>query len=288
MTFSISIEEAQKICPQYNFVKALTKSAQKAAFQVQDPQTREDLCLKIISPEYEQDRLFREIQSMIEIRHKNVANFREFTQTLKRDYQVQYVIEDFIHGSDLKDNISKENPWDLSRTKIFFLQLFEGLEQLHNISVVHRDIKPTNIRVGLDDCPVIIDLGLVRWLNKPDITKTSEGTGIGTPIYFSPEQFRGSKKDIDKRTDYFAMGIVLFECLLGTHPYYPTVKTMQEAESVVCERWENVFKRGDFESLPRPWQLFIKKLTATNKEKRIHSFEQIRAVMMKLPENYNE
>ena len=284
MTFSITLEQAQEICPQYTFVRALTESAQKAAFEVKDPQTDESLCLKIISPEYQQDRLTREIQSMIEIRHRNVANFREFTQTLRRDYQVQYVIEDFVAGGDLKDHISQDNPWPLKRAKTFFLQLFEGLEQLHSKSIVHRDIKPTNIRVDTEDQPVIIDLGLVRCLNRPDLTKTSDGAGIGTPIYFSPEQFRGGKKDIDKRTDYFAVGLVLYECLIGIHPYYNPSMTLQQVETIVCDQWDEVFKKDDFVALPRPWQLFIKKLTAVSKEKRIHSFELINQVMTKLPE----
>src|ERR1019366_6588709 len=108
----------------------------------------------------------------------------------------------------------------------FFAALCDGLSALKQEGIVHRDIKPENIRVKPSGAPVIIDFGLARHLSLPDLTQTVEGAAIGTPLYFAPEQFDGTKHDIDHRTDLFALGILLFEALTGEHPFYrPSMTT---------------------------------------------------------------
>ena len=92
----------------------------------------------------------------------------------------------------------------------FFASLCDGLAALKAKGIVHRDIKPQNIRVRSNGDPVIIDFGLARHLGLPDLTKTIQGARLGTPAYFAPEQFDGNRHDIDHRTDLFAVG---FSCI---------------------------------------------------------------------------
>lgn len=270
MVFAVELETAQSQFPEYQFVRALTPSEQKAAFHVRDSEGV-DLCLKIISPDYCGERLQREIQAMQQITHRNVVTLREYTYSSKASSFKHFILEEFIPGNDLADEI--KNPWSRRRVAHVFAELMDGLEQLRTIGVVHRDLKPTNIRLRPDDSPVIIDFGLSRHLNLVDLTATSDGAQIGTPMYFAPEQFTGNKRDIDHRTDLFAAGVIMFESLTGRHPFYTTGMTRAELQREVVEG--NGFLTSDeFESLPSKWKLLLEKLLEKQRARRVNSADQ--------------
>lgn len=189
--FTIPLAHAAAMFPEYTFVRALTPSAQKAAFHVRDRHGH-DLCLKIISPDYERDRLDREIQALQSLDHPNVVKLIEYTFSSKPGQQRHYLIEEFISGRDLKEILLPGRPWTLGNAGTFFAAVCDGLSALKNKEIVHRDIKPENIRVRPDGTPVLIDFGLARHLNLPDLTLTVLGAAIGTPLYFAPEQFDGT------------------------------------------------------------------------------------------------
>ncbi len=102
-------------------------------------------------------------------------------------------------------------------------EIAEALSAIHEAGLVHRDLKPANIMLTNDDHVKVMDLGLARqfvpedWGQDGDATLTREGFTVGTPLYMSPEQLRG--KEVDQRSDLFALGIVLYEALTGEHPF---------------------------------------------------------------------
>src|SRR5215813_7131047 len=102
MPFSVSIPDAEAQFPDYTFIKALTPSAQKAAFHVKD-RNGHDLCLKVVSPGYERERLDREILAMQKITHPNVVSLIEYTFSSKSGQQLHYIVEEFVEGADLAD-----------------------------------------------------------------------------------------------------------------------------------------------------------------------------------------
>ena len=101
MTFNIALADAQEQFPEYKFVEQLTPSAQKAAFHVRDGDGT-DLCLKIVSPTYERDRLDREIRAMQTVDHTNVVRLREYTFTSKPGHQRHFIVEEFVEGRTLR------------------------------------------------------------------------------------------------------------------------------------------------------------------------------------------
>src|ERR1700680_4833426 len=224
MPYAVDIAVAEKIVPDFTFVRALTPSEQKAAFHVKDG-AGNDLCLKLIAPNYERDRLDREIQALQTISHPNVVKLIEYTFSSKPGQQRHYMVEEFIEGEDLQNILIPGKPWPIKDVALFFSALCDGLFALKEKDIVHRDIKPANIRVRPSRDPVIIDFGLARLLALPDLTLTIEGAAIGTPRYFAPEQFDGTKYDIDHRTDLFALGILIYEALTGESPFYNSKMT---------------------------------------------------------------
>ncbi|MEZ5942510.1 MAG: serine/threonine-protein kinase [Planctomycetaceae bacterium] len=278
MSFTVDIKDAQAQFPDYTFIKPLTPSAQKCAFHVRDADDT-DLCLKIISPTYGNDRLQREITAMQQISHENVVSLLEYTFSSTPGSLKHYVIEEFVEGDDLQAHLN--TPWDRSRLSKVFSQLMDGLQQLNEKDIVHRDLKPTNIRLRSDDSPVIIDFGLARHLTMTDLTATAQGAQIGTPLYFAPEQFQGTKYDIDHRTDLFASGIIIYQALVARHPFYAAGMSRPDLQDRVCSNDD--FKRdADFLALPKKWQLLLSKLLEKERSKRINSAQQAAMLLRKL------
>ncbi len=278
MPYSVPLIDAQVDFPEFDFVAPLTPSEQKCAFHVREKATGEDLCLKLIAPNYSLDRLQREIQALQHIDHPNVVRFVEYTYSSKLAALRHYMVEEFIEGSDLADELTA-TPWHLDRAVEFFTAIAAGLEALRAAQVVHRDLKPQNIRVRTGGAPVIIDFGLARHLSRSSLTHTAQGAQIGTPLYFAPEQFQGTKRDIDHRTDLFAVGVILHEALVGFHPFASAHTTRQELETAVCSGF---VASPEFDALPLRWKLVVKKLLAVERSKRITRAALLRDLLGKV------
>jgi eukaryotic-like serine/threonine-protein kinase len=277
--FLIPIDQARAEYPEFSFVAALTPSEQKAAFHVRDG-SGNDLCLKIIAPNSNTDRLQREILAMQSISHPNVVKLREYTFSTTQGRQRHYLVEEFVAGNDLTAALIS-GVWSLETAVPFFASLCDGLAALRVASVVHRDLKPSNIRVRADGSPVIIDFGLARLLTLSDLTHTSEGAGIGTPLYFAPEQFSGTKRDIDHRTDLFSLGVLLYQALVGIHPFTTNVTTIHELHNAVCTSVEYLSK-PEFLALSEKWRLLIARLLEKERANRPRNAEQVASIIRRL------
>lgn len=276
MPFQVPISVAKSIYPEYTFISALTPSEQKAAFHVRDQQGNH-LCLKIISPSYDITRLTREMIALRSLSHNNVVRFKDYICSIAQNKHC--IIEEFIEGSDFTDLLSG-SPLRRNHVSELFIQLCDGLSALKSIGIVHRDLKPSNIRIRNDGSPVIIDFGLARHLTLPDLTLTGQGARIGTPLYFAPEQFRGTKYDIDFRTDLFAIGELMYYSLIGFHPFYVVGMTDQQFEESVCVSTSYI--NAQFQSLPQEWQFLLNKLLQKERIKRPFDSNQVIPILTKL------
>lgn len=178
------------------------------------------------------DRLLREAQAMARVNHPNVVNVHEVGTA---EGQVFLAME-YVKGPTLREWLS-ETTRDWSAVVDVISQAAAGLSALHTAGLVHRDVKPSNIIVGLDGRVRVLDLGLVgvggdeRVEEVADATHddtasasrqmsiglTRTGDILGTPAYMSREQFLGL--DLTPASDIFSLAIVLFEALFGEHPF---------------------------------------------------------------------
>jgi serine/threonine protein kinase len=281
MPFTVPLNIAVAAFPEYTFVRALTPSEQKAAFHVRD-QAGRDLCLKLIAPNYERDRLDREILALQSLAHPNVVRLIEYTFSSKPGQQRHYIVEEFIDGQDLRDILKPNQPWPVEQVARLFSAVSDGLFALKTKGIVHRDLKPENIRVKPDQSPVIIDFGVARHLGLPDITQTYLGAGIGTPTYFAPEQFDGTKNDIDHRTDLFALGILIYEAITGESPFFHhTMTTRAQLRQAVCESNVHLTKPA-FLALDQGWKILLTRLLEKDRAKRPADAEQVGRLLRKL------
>jgi serine/threonine-protein kinase len=282
MPFVVPITDAQRLFPEYKFVRALTPSEEKAAFQAKDPSTDADLCVKIINPLTPVERVGRELQALAALNHKNLSSLVAYHNTITKDGHRHATVEPFIDGVDLAAWITPGRNWRLKEASEFFSQILDGLDVLCGLGLVHRDLKPTNIRIHTDGHPVIIDFGLARHLLLDPLTKTHQGARLGSQPYFSPEQWRGTYKDIDHRTDLFAFGVILFEATTGRHPFWTQkVMTVLELEQNACER-DLHWLFPEFLQLPGPWQTLLKRLLERDKARRPISANIAASVLRKI------
>lgn len=279
MAFDVTLEQASRLFPEYRFVERLAPSAQKAAFHVVDASER-SLCLKVISPNQVCDRLGREIECLRRIDHPNVVRLIEYELSVGSKGARHFIVEEFIRGTDLTERLDGTQ-WGYWETRSFFTGVCQGLAELKKHQIVHRDLKPANIRVRDDGTAVLIDFGLARVLDMPDLTSTAAGAQIGTPKYFSPEQIHGSKREIDCRTDIFAVGLMMYEALTGAHPFYQPGDTFGEFAEAVCSlRIRNGQEK--FESVPASWRKLVLRMLAPDRVRRPASPDVVLRVLEKV------
>lgn len=171
-------------------------------------------------------RFEREARTLAALNHPNIGGIHG----IEEHRGLKYLVLEYIDGETLAHRIAR-GPLRIGEALEIGSQIAGGLEAAHDAGFIHRDLKPANVKITPGGMAKVLDFGLARvepsvrhraeGEEKPTValsdTMTTPGTILGTVQYMSPEQARGG--DIDRRTDLWALGAVLFECLTGANPY---------------------------------------------------------------------
>jgi len=199
-------------------VKALANGGQKSVLSAIHPEYGK---VVIKFGEYRSinsiERIKREVELLKELNSMYYPKHFEFI--INDENREFLIIEECIDGKELSEYASVLS----EATSILGLiqDLVKGLNIIWSKNVIHRDIKPANILIKSDGLPVIIDLGIARFLDKASLTHSIAPRGPATPIYAAPEQLRNRKPMIGVRTDFFLLGILALELYHGFHPFDP-------------------------------------------------------------------
>ena len=162
-------------------------------------------------------RFERESQIMTRIDHPNVVRVRE----VQLGASMPYVVMDFVEGGDLRSLLRQNGHLDVPTTVRLGLQLTGAFRAMHPLHVVHRDIKPENVlyrRLASGELHFLLtDFGIAK-LRADDSTRTRTGQSLMTYEYAAPEQF-DNPRHVDDAADFYALGVVLYECLTGHVPF---------------------------------------------------------------------
>ncbi len=200
----------------YQIIEELGKGGMGKVYKVLDKEVNAKIALKLIRPEIAADkktieRFRNELKTARDISHKNICRMYD----LNKEEGNYYITMEYVPGEDLKRLIRKVGQFSAGKTVSIARQVCEGLSEAHRLGVVHRDLKPQNIMVDEDGNARIMDFGIARSIKGKSIT--GAGVMIGTPEYMSPEQ--AEAKEVDHRSDFYSLGIILYEMLTGQLPF---------------------------------------------------------------------
>ncbi|MCC6368238.1 MAG: serine/threonine protein kinase [Bryobacterales bacterium] len=188
-------------------------------YKAHDAELEREVALKALRPDLAGDPQFverfrKEAITQARLLHPNIAQFYDL---ISLDGHLVMVME-FVDGSALDCVIKQKGAFALDEAMSIFLQALDGLDSAHKKSIIHRDLKPANIILGRDGAVKVMDFGIARAMGESRMTLT--GRIVGTPNYMAPEQVLN--KEVDARTDIYAMGIVLYQMLAGVVPFIRT------------------------------------------------------------------
>jgi Tol biopolymer transport system component/predicted Ser/Thr protein kinase len=243
----------------YEILSSLGAGGMGEVYRARDTRLNRDVAIKVLLAAVANDpdrlaRFSREAQVLASLNHPNIAHIYGIEDAA--------IVMELVEGEDLAQRIAR-GPIPLDEALPIARQIAEALEAAHDHGIVHRDLKPANIKVRPDGTVKVLDFGLakavdpsagssVTAMNSPTLSihGTQAGIILGTAAYMSPEQARG--KSVDKRTDIWALGCVLFEMLTGKRAFPGDDAT----DTIVAV----VSKEPDWSALPAAVPATIRKL----------------------------
>jgi eukaryotic-like serine/threonine-protein kinase len=213
----------------YKVVQQIGEGGMGVVYLAEHPVIGRKVAIKLLHATFARDsetvsRFFNEARAIHMIAHPNIVEILDFGQTA--DGQPYFIME-FLAGQPLADRISA-GPVPPAEAVAIASQICDALQAAHDKNIVHRDLKPHNVYlVGPPAKPLvkILDFGVAKmttgWNNADSgghSVKTRTGSLMGTPLYMSPEQCRGSGK-LDHRTDIYSLAVILYEMIAGVPPF---------------------------------------------------------------------
>jgi len=199
----------------YKILAKLGEGGMGVVYKAQDTKLDRPVALKflpahLLGNEEVRKRFHREAKSAAALSHPNVCTVFEIDEA---DDQT-FIAMELIEGESLDEKIAR-GPLPLDEALAIAQQIAEGLQAAHDRGVIHRDVKPENILVDPKGHVTIMDFGLAQLQQASRLTKADQT--LGTTTYMSPEQAQGA--EVDHRTDVWALGVVLYEMLVGERPF---------------------------------------------------------------------
>jgi WD40 repeat protein/tRNA A-37 threonylcarbamoyl transferase component Bud32 len=209
----------------FELLEVVGRGAFGTVYKARDPELDRTVAVKVpragnLAGPQELDRFLREARSAAQLRHPAIVTVHEVGQ---RD-GLPYLVSDFVPGVTLADQLSARRPGFREAAELV-AAVADALQYAHEQGVVHRDVKPSNIMLGADGRPSVMDFGLAK-REAGEITMTVEGQVLGTPAYMAPEQARGEGHAVDGRGDVYSLGVVLYQMLTGELPFRGTQRML--------------------------------------------------------------
>jgi serine/threonine protein kinase/tetratricopeptide (TPR) repeat protein len=253
-----------KVFSHYRILEKTGEGGMGVVYKAEDTRLKRIVALKFLHEQFAADstakeRFFREARSASALNHQNIITIHEIDEFEGK----HFISMEFVEGSSVKDLIGQK-ALTVKKALDIAIQVAEALKNAHRKSVIHRDLKSDNIMLTPEGTVKIADFGLAKL--KGASVVTTETSVMGTLAYMSPEQLQGMTTD--ERTDIFSFGVVLYEMLAGTLPFW-SEHAQAIMYSVLNEDPEPVTRKN--KEIPIELERIIRKTLEKTRELRYQS-----------------
>ncbi len=202
----------------YELKAVIGRGGMATVYRAYQPSMERDVALKILSPDLASepefvDRFEREARIVAQLQHPNILAVYDFG----REGQLAYLVMKLLSGGNLSQAL-RGGPLPTDRIIRLTRQIGSALDYAHRRGIVHRDLKPSNVLLDDQGNASLTDFGIAKMIGGPAVTGlTAPNAVMGTPTYMAPEQWRS--EPVDGRTDIYALGIIIYQMLLGQVPF---------------------------------------------------------------------
>ncbi len=260
----------------YEIIEELGSGGMGRVYRVEDKKVGEEVALKVIFPgmavsSKTLERFRNELKVARKIKHKNVCQMFD----LGEDAGIYFITMEYVPGENLKSFIKRAKRLDIGSAVSLAKEICEGMAAAHKLGIIHRDLKSSNIMIDDEGEARIMDFGIARSLESKKLT--GEGKVVGTPQYMSPEQISG--EELDRRSDIYSFGIILYEMLTGNVPFDG------DTSLAIAYQHKNeppVNPRDFNPHIPNDLSHLILKCMEKNREERYQSAEELFSELTKI------
>src|SRR5437660_1342572 len=261
----------------YEIVQHLARGGMAEVFLARDLLLDRPVAIKVLFPEFAADRSFverfrREARSAANLNHPNIASIYDWGE----EEGTYFIVMEYVEGRTLRQVIREDGPVPPRRAAEIGADMAAAAGFAHKNGVIHRDFKPGNVLISSNGQVKVTDFGIARAASNAQEALTQTGAVMGTATYFSPEQAQG--RTIDFRSDVYALGIVLYEMVVGRPPFY-NENPVAVAYQHVRER--PIPPRQHNPKIPVPFEAIVLKSLAKNPVNRYASADELRADLMR-------
>jgi serine/threonine protein kinase len=255
----------------YEIKRELGRGGMGMVYLAHDRELDEDVALKLVRRDLIKEdptlleRLKSELRLARRISHRNVVRSHDLGE-----WQGLYFLSmEYVQGTTVADLIASHGRLSVDSTLAIATQLVDALVVAHAAQIIHRDIKPGNLLIDETGALKVTDFGLARPVQR-NTELTVAGLAVGTPRYMSPEQLMAD--DVDARTDLFATGVVLYECLTGRVPFDASTPGGLVAQMLEGLPVPVLYLQP---AVPRPLAAIIERLLQRDRDKRFPSAREL-------------
>jgi serine/threonine-protein kinase len=228
---------AEALQGRYILERELGRGGMATVYLAQDVRHERRIALKLLHPELAAtlgpERFQREIRLCARLQHPHILTVHDSGESAG---QLWFTMP-YVEGESLRALLSRERQLPLDVALRITTDAARALEYAHQHGVIHRDIKPENLLITIDGSTLVADFGIARALSLDTEQLTQTGMSVGTPAYMSPEQAAGGE-NLDRRTDVYSLGAVLYEMLAGEPPY-----AGPSAQAIIAKRFSDPVPR---------------------------------------------
>jgi eukaryotic-like serine/threonine-protein kinase len=279
----VSLERGTRLGP-YEIASVLGAGGMGEVYRARDTRLKRDVAIKILPAAFAQDpdriaRLQREAEVLATLNHPNIGAVYGFEESAA----ATGIVLELVEGPTLADRIV-HGALPLDEALAIAKQIADALDAAHDKNIIHRDLKPANVKVTPGGKVKVLDFGLAKMADAEPargsslsmsptlaVQATSAGLILGTAGYMSPEQARG--KAVDRRTDIWSFGCVLYEMLTG-HKVFETGETVSDAVAAILTRepeWTALTPQ-----VPEPIRRLLRRCLEKDPDRRLHHIADAR------------